>query len=69
MFHTETLSCKTLTNSTVDGYSTQAQVSQCHNGFHASYGFPDLIHLHPTESIYIGAYSGFEPKMPVYIRT
>jgi hypothetical protein len=35
VFHTETLSCKTSTKLRVDRCSAQAQVSQCHNGFHA----------------------------------
>jgi len=39
VFHTETLSCKTYTNQTVDECFAQAQVSQCHNGFHTSYVF------------------------------
>jgi hypothetical protein len=50
------------TNLTVDGYSTQAQVSHYHNGFHTSYGFPDLIHLQPTESIYIQPIQGLKLK-------
>jgi hypothetical protein len=62
MFHTETLSCKTSTYITVDGGSTQAQVSQCHNGFHISYGFPYLNHLQPTESIYVEPVQGLNLK-------
>jgi len=67
VFHTETLSCKASTNWTVDERFAQAQVSQCHNGFNTSYGFP---YSFTTNKIYLhGARSGVEPESPVRIRT
>jgi hypothetical protein len=68
-FHTETVSCKTSTNSTVDGCSAQAQVSQCHNSFCTLLWF-SLVRSFTLKGMYLhGARSGYEPELPFHFRT
>jgi len=68
-FHSETPSCKTPTNLTVDGCSAQAPAFECLNGPHTLLLF-SLVRSFTTKWIYLKeACSGSDPESPIHFRT
>jgi len=61
-FPSETASCRTSTNLTVDGYSAQAQAFECLNGTHILLLFSLVSSLTAKGSYLNEASSGFEPE-------
>jgi len=67
--HSETPSCKTPTNLSLDKCIAQAQAFECLNCTHTHLLF-SLVLLFTAKGIYLNqACSGFEPESPVRFRT